>query len=56
MKLNLILIGVGVLLIILVGARILGFTNNTSAAMVNGFIYGLVLTSIVNLVALKMKK
>ncbi len=56
MKLQLTMLGIGILVLVLGGMGMITFANNTSAAMVNGLVFGVILSAIVNIVAIKMAK
>lgn len=56
MKLNLVLIGIVILIIFLASTNIIGFSDNVSAGMANGFVYGIAVAAVLNIIALKLKK
>jgi len=58
MKTNIVLLVLGLLPILLVATHIVGLQNqdNVSAALINGFLYGVILTAIINIISLKISK
>lgn len=56
MKLQLIMLGVGIITMGLGSLGMISFANNVSAAMINGLVLGLILSAIINIIAIKFSK
>lgn len=56
MKLQLIMLGVGILTMVLGSIGMISFANNTSAAMINGLVFGFILSAIINIIVIKFSK